>query len=379
MTKIILTETQTQRLISELFSEKLVAQLIDRFKQEDPNIDENTIKFYIDRFQQIKNSPKVQNKDITTYTWGNLKELIDTNQPDNITIEGGDKLIYDQNNLKIYEGHTKQACVKYGTGYNFCISSRGSGNEYDFYRFGELGSGGNAIYFVIDEDKSKERNVDHGDGSNFLGGNFVDPNHLLVLMVQKPKQKGDKPRYVVTDANNERQEVYDEFSDIVKNHQPKLNGLQDLFTYVGGNEKEQKLFDLKDEYKNKLLTLFRSTKIRGGEFSPETGMMAFTDLRDVRTDLLKINQYLNKKPLLKYSLDVGEDKPVITITPYDIPVEKWLEMIKSELDYEVGPEDVDEVSVEEVKIYHGDYLAYIKKVKNILLEFLYEKNKLNIN
>jgi len=86
---------------------------------------------------------------------------------------------------------------------------------------------------------------------------------------------------------------------------------------------------------------------------------------------------LNNKPCLKYSLDVGEDKPVVTVTPYDIPAEKWVGMLKSNLDYELGPEDVDEVKIEEVRIYDKNYLEYIKEVKNILLELLNEKNKLN--
>jgi hypothetical protein len=78
--KIIITETQLKRSINELFAQKLVDQLIDKFQQEDPGLQPNIIEFYINRFQQIKDSPKVKNKDILTYSWNELKQIIYLNQ-----------------------------------------------------------------------------------------------------------------------------------------------------------------------------------------------------------------------------------------------------------------------------------------------------------
>jgi len=103
MAKIIITEAQTKRLISELFSQKLVQELIDRFKEENPDLEDNVINSYIDRFQQIKDSAKIQQKDITKYSWNDLEALIINNQPKPSTknVNKEKDIVYNQNGLEV--------------------------------------------------------------------------------------------------------------------------------------------------------------------------------------------------------------------------------------------------------------------------------------
>ena len=61
--------------------------------------------------------------------------------------------------VDIYEGHSQQACIKYGSGYSFCISHPG-GTMYQSYR----DSKASTFYFVFDRTKDKS-----------------DPLHIVVV------------------------------------------------------------------------------------------------------------------------------------------------------------------------------------------------------
>lgn len=63
------------------YSEKIIRQLIDKFKENYPQLDDNTIRHYINRFDAIKQSPRIENKDITQYTWNDLEHTVDSFAP----------------------------------------------------------------------------------------------------------------------------------------------------------------------------------------------------------------------------------------------------------------------------------------------------------
>jgi len=374
MAKIIITESQTQKLISELFSQKLVNNLIDKFKEQTPNLDDKTASFYIDRFQQIKDSPKIQNKDITTYSWKELQEVVDYNQPDDIKIEGDEELIYNQNNLKIYRTNSKQACVKYGTGYNFCISSRGNNNEYYYYRYNQRP---NTIYFVIDEGRTKKQNDDK---------TFVDPKHLIVIMVTE-KYVNFKGRtlvslsYQVTNANNDGETKYDSIYDITEKLQPKLRGLEKLFKAVNPHPKEKKYKNLLDYYSLRFDDLIfgdESPDNENSKFNPEIGAIQFPFEKlyyNKDYQVLLLN-YLNGKPGYIYNTSINSPwvDPIV-VSPTKINPIKYLNHLKNDFHLDASDNDIN------VNINLPDdpkYVEYLKKVKNLFDEFLHEKNKLNM-
>jgi hypothetical protein len=239
--KILITESQFTGVILNEYNEKLVNKLIDKFKQEKPNLGAELIKTYIDRFSQIKNSPNVSNKDITQYSWKELETIVDSNQPKRIKAgklnnDGNPtdaNLVYNNNKLRIYLGESKKACIKYGNGYSFCISARGEGNAYDQYRYGELGT----PYFVFDDTKTSEMKNN---------GEFIDPDHLIVLFIYDKK-----PRYSVTTAKNDGEEYYDYFQTIEREY-PRLEGLKDVFQIKKDNSMEGREFRLKSKYEKKI-------------------------------------------------------------------------------------------------------------------------------
>lgn len=228
------------------YSTKIVSQLVNKFKQEQPNLDTNIIQAYIDRFTQIKNSPKVSEKDITKYSWKELETVVDSNQPKHIKagkINDGEpsndaNLVYNQNKLRIYAGDTKQACVKYGNGYSFCISSRGGDNKYDRYKF----ESGGTPYFVFDDTKtSKQEN-----------GKFIDPEHLLVVLtyeVSEGSEYGDG--YSITKADNSGEDEFDDFNEVEDNY-PRLKGLKNIFQPIKADVKDEEKYNLDKEYDFKI-------------------------------------------------------------------------------------------------------------------------------
>jgi len=240
------------KLLVNEYSNKVMQNLIKKFKEENSNLSNHIISVYIKRFDEIKKSPKVTNKDIMSYSWNDLELIVDKfrkSDTKNTTVEFKNaKPIYKKNGLEVYLANTKRACVYYGTGYNFCISSRGDDNLYHYYRFNDKyddGSYDNTIYFVFDKTKSNVKN----------GGKFEDPYHLLVIMIKPIDYNGDLEdrEFLVTDADNEGEENM--FWDELINLQPKLNGLAGLFKSVEPDNKEVKINNIRHEYNNYLYKL----------------------------------------------------------------------------------------------------------------------------
>jgi len=168
-------------LITEM-TEKVIQQIIARFKKENPNLDDNLIRSYIERFEEIKNSPNIQNKDIFSYKWNDFEQLILANPKKRVKAGKVDKstvdanLIYDVAPIQVFAGSSQQSCIKYGNNHSFCISSRGGNNRYMEYRY-EMKEN---PYFV-----------------------FVDGDLKYVLMLKKMKPKDGGIFYFdVWDKNN---------------------------------------------------------------------------------------------------------------------------------------------------------------------------------
>ena len=230
------------------YSTKIINQLIDRFKQEQPSLDTNIIQAYINRFTQIRNSPKISEKDITKYSWKELETAIDSNQPKRIKagkINDGEpskdaNLVYNQNQLRIYVGKTKEACIKYGNGYSFCISARGDQSMYHTYRYGQ----GGTPYFIFDDTKSSEQDEN---------GEFIDPEHLLVVFKYESPEEGSEygDGYSITNANNPGEKEFDDFNEIEK-YYPRLKGLKNIFQPAAADPKEKAEYKIKEKYNKEL-------------------------------------------------------------------------------------------------------------------------------
>lgn len=197
------------------YGQNTIEALTKKFQSEFPGLSSTVIASYIDKFDRIKNN--LTNKDINTYSWRQLEEIVDgyggskrikagkfdTNAPDT-------NLLYNQNKIKIYLGKNRNSCIKYGDGYTFCISARGQDSMYGHYRIDQKAT----PYFVFNE------NLPHNDN-----------RHLIVLLVYEhiPVWSG-RGRYSVTLADNRGDNRYDSITEIIKNYpwmKPITNFVED--------------------------------------------------------------------------------------------------------------------------------------------------------
>jgi hypothetical protein len=246
------------------YSEKILKQMLDLYKQQKPNLDDEQILYYVKRFDQIKTAlkKKVEDKDptvlallpkdlqseeslkknfyleITRYKrFDALEKLIDgafskaqakkeKEELVNSAETDADK-IYDKDNLEIYKGDAEHKCIKYGKNqyYSWCIA-RTQGSMYSGYRFQGVGGGSRMFYFVFDKTRPDKKE----------GGRFEDPYHAVVIHAR------EDGGYAVTDATNMGDKPAKTWDDVIKllpaELGSKLKGLEYLFKYIKPSSEE---------------------------------------------------------------------------------------------------------------------------------------------
>jgi ribosomal protein S18 len=205
---------QLHNLLTE-YGQGLIQTLIEKFQKEQPGLTSIIIKSYIDRFERIKDN--LPEKDIQKYNWKNLENTVDGYQTKD-KIKAGKldptvsdaNLLYHQNKVRIYLGKDKKSCIKYGNGYSFCISARGSENMYSHYRINQKGT----PYFIFNDNLPPE-----------------DNRHLMVLFVYDKSALGSWAisRYSLTLASNRPQDEkeYEKLEDITQ-HYPWIKPIENF-------------------------------------------------------------------------------------------------------------------------------------------------------
>jgi hypothetical protein len=214
------------------YSKRITQQLISRFKKEDNHLTDEQIVYYITRFEEVKASPKVVEKDILKYSFADLEKTVDmfpkkatTGQNSN-TAEVRGQGVYDKDGVEVYLGDEKYKCIKYreyvenekGTSHGWCIA-RKDGNMFNGYRFGGRGGNARVFYFVIDRNKDIE-----------------DPNHAFVVHVF------DNGEYGYTSAFNDGDVTELSWGGLVKKAPVLSNIPQDVFKSKPLSEKEKELY-----------------------------------------------------------------------------------------------------------------------------------------
>lgn len=259
--------------------EDIYKQMSKYYMKKNPELAENTVNYYVNRFKtNLKNLEQKVKVDedqevinlipkhlldgdryliITNWlNFGDLEHLIDAVFPQQQkgggekvemnTAETDGDLIYDKDNIQIFQGDSEHKCIRYGKNqyYGWCIS-RKVGSLYTNYRFGRNSDRGLMFYFIFDRDKS--------DGKD-PSGKFTDPYHAVVIHAL------DNGKYMRTNAQNGGDEpsggtswknLGEYFPGKGQALWNKIKGLESLFKYIPPSKEEQKQF----EYKNKKLTL----------------------------------------------------------------------------------------------------------------------------
>lgn len=272
--------------------------ILVKFFLEGQSID--IIKNYYDRYAS---NTKLNQKPIDNLTFQQFEQMVDSavvsTNVKTKTLD--DKPLYEDENVKIYLGDTKEKCIKYGQGskYGFCIARQDSSNLYWGYR-----SRGATFYFVYFKQKQENAPTD-------LIVIHAYPNDQYQVNYAKPN----------ADHSKSKQEIVNEF--------PVLDGLiGKVIVHREHSEKEKEILKVKDagsildleRLEDKLLWIELGNEIYS--HNQKTG--------ENEWNFLKQKDYFNE--ILKKYIEVGmHDIPedVIKGTKYE---KRYWEKIKQRLD-----------------------------------------------
>lgn len=207
--RLLREEYENKSILLE-YSDKFINNLVLKYVEQGAQEDEAREK--IELFARYSSGLPADKRDILKYNWRNLNSFIDDKVAAKKRIKAGvigdknvdkDDIIYNKDGVRIFRGDSEEKCVRYGHGYNFCISSRGDDNYFERYRK----TYGDRIYYFIFNDNLPRENQ----------------NHILVLV------KNGK-YYEIWDALNllKQKHFFENFDEVVADY-PWLNGLNNIF------------------------------------------------------------------------------------------------------------------------------------------------------
>jgi hypothetical protein len=216
--------------LNEAYSEKVMQGFINKFKEEadDLNISitDQQLRSYIERFDIIKNSPKIAEKDLNKYTVSQLIKLVTSSAGAKEEEEEADitpDVVYnnDDNTIIIYNGSKQDNCVTYGRGERWCITK----GSFPGYRYSE-GRGFPTFYLA------KNNNLPTSNPLSFVAIQVKDPSKI-----SNPNQQ-----YVYTKRNNNPYESEPMSFDTLLSNVPWLRdipNLKNILKYIPLNNQEK--------------------------------------------------------------------------------------------------------------------------------------------
>jgi hypothetical protein len=211
------------------YSIGVVNKLKEKFKKENSALTDEIIEEYINRFDQLKSSPKVNDKDITTYSFQKLEQVVDSfptkekvSKTNNTVEFSQTELIYNKAPIQIYHGDKERTCIKIKGDFpaSWCIARSNGGNMYNTYRYAGTEP---SFYFVKNLERLNKINKIEDDKYCFF---VVQRNNQGNYIVTSAKNDGDKPM---------------SWNDILQ-IEPLLQGTESLFKNVPLTDEEREYY-----------------------------------------------------------------------------------------------------------------------------------------
>ena len=269
--------------LNEAYAPSVMTKLMDKFKEEadDLNIEINDeqLKKYIERFDVLKNSPKVTEKDLFKYSLSQLIRLV-TSSKGAETAETADitpDVVYhnDDDTIIVYNGSKEDNCIRYGRGEKWCIT-RGS---YSNYRYSEPRS--YPTFYL-----AQNSNLSSDDALSFVA-----------IQVRDPRTTSENQRYVYTNRKNSPHESQPMSFSQLEREVPWLREIpnaQQVFRYIPLDTGEK----LTQQYKNSPMGIREWTKFpfdtKQQYLVVRTGKKLFNDISNDEF----LSKYLPKFPQL---------------------------------------------------------------------------------
>ncbi len=158
--------------LNEAYSEKAIKTFTDKFREEadDLNIQisDDQLRTYIQRFDVLKNSPKIQEKDLAKWSLSQLIKLVTASKGAETPEDEEDQtpdVVYQDNGVTIWNGSKENNCINYGRGEKWCITRGSFGN----YRYDS--SKGYPTFYL-----AKNANMSDSDKLSFVAIQVRDTN-----------------------------------------------------------------------------------------------------------------------------------------------------------------------------------------------------------
>ena len=252
---------------------KLMAQFKEEADDLNITISDDQLKAYIERFDALKNSPKIVDKDLRKY---NLSKLIRT-----VTSTAGVEepkeeyditpdVVYNENGLIIYNGSKEENCLNFGRGESWCITKTSFGSyRYDSDRK-------NPTFYLV-----RDTNLPDADRKSFF---------VVVVGSDNTYKASDRSNNDVGGRATEWNR-WEPFSFIEQNF-PSVRGLQSIFKYIPLSSTEK----INQQYKRGAVTIREWVKL---PFDVKKQYLVVRKGRDLFQDISNdefVEKYLPKYP-----------------------------------------------------------------------------------
>ena len=163
------------KLVNQVYPKYIKEILMDKFKKENTAITEDILDYYISAYLDNFDELYPQMPPPTQLTFSDFEHYID-GMNKGLANAGGKEstedieIVYDDNNLMIFQPKTRDQCIRLKNGRSWCTSREGSSNLFYNYRLDNR----RTLYYVIDQDK------EYSD-VNFAVVVLVDPDGDMSL------------------------------------------------------------------------------------------------------------------------------------------------------------------------------------------------------
>ena len=172
---------------SEGEMKRLMAQFKDEADDLNIQVSDEQLKKYIERFDTLKNNPKVTDKDLRKYSLSKLIKLVTSSPgaelPSDEEEDNTPDVVYNDNGITIWNGAKQGNCITYGAGERWCITRPG-GSYWGQYRYG---SSYNYPTFYL----AKNSNLSDNDKLSFVSLQTLDNgNYKFTNRENSPGMEG---------------------------------------------------------------------------------------------------------------------------------------------------------------------------------------------
>ena len=303
------------KLNKDNWEELISKKAYTKFKKERKDLNDDAIMFYISSYVENYETLPQNTPSILDMNFEDLEHLIDGLQSKNQGLSGkkdysGVEVIYDKDNLLIFQPKTKDQCIKLRNGRGWCTSREGGSNLYYNYRL----ENNLTLYYIIDEDKpfndlnfasvilvdrnGGKRLADGSNSGRYAGGTVL-PWSEISSKIEKLSDKENL--FVPKPLSDEEQELLRKYRRISVNNDPikELGGEKEAEMWLEMNS--PKLND--EQYKNLTKELKKKYIALGMDLTSN-------QIQNSETDVIKY--YLSKK------VENIKSKKLDSLSPEDI-------------------------------------------------------------